>query len=133
MNTKQILATKGTTVIVIEDDQNTAELLCEFLEIKAIKVLGKGYDGKEAVELYSKLNPDIVFIDVMMPKYDGFYALEQIRKLDPNAKIIMVTADLTTDTSRLLDELKATALIYKPYEFNDIMTMIEKLKHQDAR
>lgn len=125
------MSTKETTVIVIEDDPDTAELLSEFLEIKGVKVLGKGYDGKEAVELYSKLKPDILFIDVMMPKYDGFYALEQIRKLDPNAKIIMVTADLTTDTSRILDDLKATSLIYKPYEFNDIMVMIEKLKQQD--
>lgn len=127
------MATKETTVIVIEDDPDTAELLCEFLEIKGIKVLGKGYDGKEAVELYSKLKPDILFIDVMMPKYDGFYALEQIRKIDPHSKIIMVTADLTTDTSRILDDLKATALIYKPYEFNDIVTMIEKLRCQDVR
>ena len=127
------MLTKETTVIVIEDDPDTAELLCEFLEIKSIKVLGKGYDGKEAVELYSKLKPDIVFIDVMMPKYDGFYALEQIRKLDPDARIIMVTADRTADTPRILDDLKATALLYKPYEFNDIMTMIEKLRPQNVR
>ena len=126
------MPTKETTVIVIEDDPDTAELLCEFLEIKGIKILGKGFDGKEAVELYAKLKPDILFIDVMMPKYDGFYALEQIRKLDPHAKIIMVTADLTTDTSRILDDLKATALIYKPYEFNDIMAMIEKLRRQNV-
>ncbi|MGI0009460.1 MAG: response regulator [Nitrosopumilaceae archaeon] len=127
------MATIETTVIVIEDDVDTTELLSEFLEIKGIKVLGKGYDGKEAVELYSKLKPDIVFIDVMMPKYDGFYALEQIRKLDPDAKIIMVTADRTTDTPRILDDLKATALLYKPYEFNDIMAIIEKLRPQDVR
>ena len=127
------MSTKETTVIVIEDDRDTAELLCEFLEIKSIKVLGKGYDGKQAVELYSKLKPDIVFIDVMMPKYDGFYALEQIRKLDPVAKIIMVTADRTTDTPRILDDLKATALLYKPYEFNDIMASIEKLTPQGVR
>lgn len=126
------MSTKKTTVIVIEDDRDTAELLCEFLEIKGIKVLGKGYDGKEAVELYSKSKPDIVFIDVMMPKYDGVYALEQIRRQDPDAKIIMVTADRTADTSRILDDLKATALLYKPYEFNDIMAIIEKLRPQDV-
>ncbi|HSB84559.1 MAG TPA: response regulator [Nitrosarchaeum sp.] len=122
------MTTKQTTVIVVDDDPDTAELLCEFLEIKGIRVLGKGYDGKQAVELYQKLNPDIVFIDVMMPNFDGFYGLEQIRKLDPMAKIIMVTADLTADTSRLLDELKATDVIYKPYEFNQVMAVIEKLR-----
>lgn len=126
------MATKRTTVIVIDDDPDTAELLAEFLEIKGIEVLGKGNNGEAAVSLYQKLKPDIVFIDVMMPNFDGFYGLEQIRKLDSKAKIIMVTADLTTDTSRLLDELKATGVIYKPYEFNQIMSIIEKLRHSDV-
>jgi two-component system chemotaxis response regulator CheY len=127
------LATRRTTVIVIEDDPDSAELLAEFLEIKGIEVLGKGHDGKEAVELYQKLKPDIVFIDVMMPNYDGFYGLENIRKMDSKAKIIMITADLTADTSRLLDELKATDVIYKPYEFNQIMAIIEKLRQEGTK
>ena len=114
------------TAIVIDDDLDTVELFCEYLEIKGIHVLGKGYDGREAVELYQKLKPQIVFLDIMMPHYDGFYAAEEIRKVDPNAKIIMITADLTSDTSHRLEELRVPA-IYKPYEFDDIMTTVSKL------
>jgi DNA-binding response OmpR family regulator len=114
------------TAIVIDDDLDTVELFCEYLELKGIKVIGKGYDGKEAIELYQKMRPDIVFLDIMMPHYNGFYAAEGIQKVEPNAKIIMVTADLTSNTSHKLEELKFP-VIYKPYELDDIMATIRKL------
>ena len=114
------------TAIVIDDDLDTVELFCEYLELKGIQVIGKGYDGKEAVELYQKMRPDIVFLDIMMPYYNGFYAVEGIQKVEPNAKIIMVTADLTSDTAHKLEELKLP-VVYKPYKFEDIMATISKL------
>ena len=88
-------------------------------------MIGKGYDGKEAVELYKKLKPDIVFLDIMMPRYDGFYAVMEMRKIDPDVKTIMVTADLTSETADRLEELKIP-VVYKPYEFEDISDAISK-------
>jgi DNA-binding response OmpR family regulator len=120
-----------TSVIVVDDDRDTVEVFCEYLAIKDIKVLGRGYDGKTAVELYKKLKPDVVLLDVMMPDYDGFYGLEQIRKLDPAAKIIMVTADLTSDTEKKLVELKASAMIYKPYEIDSVIETIETVNKEN--
>jgi DNA-binding response OmpR family regulator len=116
-----------TSVIVVDDDRDTVEVFCEYLAIKNIKVLGRGYDGRTAVELYKKHNPDVVLLDVMMPDYDGFYGLEKIRKIDPDAKIIMVTADLTSDTEKKLVDLKASAMIYKPYEIDSVIETIEKV------
>lgn len=115
------------TAIVVDDDLDTVELFSEYLEIHSIKVLGKGFDGKEAVELYKKLTPMIAFLDVMMPHYDGFYAIDQIRKIDPDAKLIMVTADLTEDTANRLDELQVASVVYKPYEFDEIMEVVHKM------
>jgi len=116
-----------TSVIVVDDDRDTVEVFCEYLAIKNIKVLGRGYDGRTAIELYKKHNPDVVLLDVMMPDYDGFYGLEKIRKIDPDAKIIMVTADLTSDTEKKLIDLKASAMIYKPYEIDSVIETIEKV------
>lgn len=118
-----------TSVIVVDDDQDTVEVFCEYLNIKGLDVIGKGYDGNEAVELYEKLKPDILLCDVMMPQYDGFYALKKIRSIDPNAKVIMVTADMTSDTEEKLKELNATALVYKPYEIDSIIETIDKVKN----
>lgn len=120
--------TNQVTAIVIDDDLDTVELFAEYLEIKGVKVLGKGYDGQQAAELYEKLKPDIVFLDIMMPRYDGFYALEKIRQINPQAKTVMVTADLTADTARKLEKWSGIALVYKPYEFDDIMTVISRMQ-----
>lgn len=121
-----------TSVIVVDDDRDTVEVFCEYLAIKDIKVLGRGYDGRTAVELYKQHKPDVVLLDVMMPDYDGFYGLENIRKIDPNAKIIMVTADLTSDTEKKLIDLKASAMIYKPYEIDSVIETIEKVSKDNV-
>ncbi len=115
------------TVIVIDDDVDTVEVFCEYLEIKDITVVGRGHNGKKAIDLYAKLNPDIVLLDVMMPEYDGFYGLAHIKKINPDAKVIMVTADLTYDTEKKLKDLNASAVIYKPYEIDSVIETIHKV------
>ena len=116
-----------TSVIVVDDDRDTVEVFTEYLSIKGIDVLGKGYNGKEAVELYKEHKPEIVLLDVMMPEFDGFYGLQNIRSINPDAKIIMVTADLTSDTEKKLEELQATAVLYKPYEIDSVVETIDKV------
>ena len=116
-----------TRVIVIDDDRDTVEVFCEYLGIKNIDVVGRGFNGKDAVELYKEKNPDVILLDVMMPEYDGFYGLRNIRQVDPNSKVIMVTADLTSDTEKKLQELQASAILYKPYEIDSVVETIEKV------
>jgi len=114
-------------IIIVDDDKDTILTFADYLAIHKIEVLGLAYDGKEAIELYKKLKPDIVLLDIMMPEYDGFYAFEGIRKLNPDAKIIAVTADLTADTEKKLIQLNANALTYKPYDIENIIETIEKV------
>ena len=114
--------------MVIDDDLDTVDLFSEYLEIHGIEVVAKGFDGKDAVVLYEKWKPDISFIDIMMPYYDGFYAIIGIRKIDPNAKIIMVTADLTADTFNRLESLNVS-ITYKPFEYEDLSITIDKVIH----
>jgi DNA-binding response OmpR family regulator len=63
----------------------------------------------------------------MMPGYDGFYAISGIRKIDPNAKILILTADVTEDTKQRLNQLDVS-LMYKPYELDDVVKEIKKLE-----
>ena len=119
-----------TTVIVVDDDRDTVEVFCEYLELKNIHVLGKGYNGKNAVDLYKKLNPDVVFLDVLMPDYDGFYALEKIRQVNPKAHVIMVTASLTAQTEDKLKDLNASAIIFKPYEIDQVIETVNRVLKQ---
>lgn len=113
--------------IVVDDDKDTVDVFCDYLAIKNVEVVGKGYNGQDALELFQIYRPDVVFLDLMMPQYDGFYALEKIRKIDPNAKVVVITADLREDTEARLNELKPTEIFIKPYDIKRITQMLERL------
>jgi two-component system chemotaxis response regulator CheY len=110
----------STTAIVVDDDYDIVETFCEYLKLKNVHVLGRGHNGKDAVDLYQKFKPEIVFLDVTMPDYNGFYALEKIKLINPDAKVIMITADLTEETENKLVELCASTIVYKPFELDNI-------------
>ena len=110
-------------VIVVDDDVDSAKVFAEYLEIKGINVVGTGHDGKEAVDLFKKLHPDIVILDMLMPEYDGKYAIDKIKKEDPNAKIIVVSGYY--DRYKL-EENEVAAIFDKPYEIDKILEAIKK-------
>ena len=114
--------------IVIDDDIDTVDVLSEFLELKGINVVGKGYNGRQAVELYEKHTPDIVLLDIMMPDYDGFYAISEIRKINSDVKILTITADISIKTKRKLDELRVSKVVFKPYDIDNILNIIHGIE-----
>jgi two-component system, chemotaxis family, chemotaxis protein CheY len=115
------------TAIVIDDDRGVVSVLSDFLQIKGVKVVGKGYDGLEGVEMYNKLRSDVVFLDVLMEKYDGFYAFEKIKQIQSDATIIMMTADSSDNMREKLIALNASAIIFKPYDIDEIVHMLNKV------
>jgi len=116
-----------TSIIIVDDDKDTVSVFQEFLEFKGFKVLGVGYNGKDAVELYNNFKPDVVLLDVMMPEFNGFYALQKIREVKSDAKIIMITADKTKKTEERLIEMNASAILYKPYEIDNLVKTIKDM------
>ena len=110
-----------TRVLVIDDHKDIVDSFSDYLKIKGIDVIGCGYNGKQAVEMYSNLKPDVVLMDIMMPEYDGFYGLEQIRKTDPGAKVIMATGGMTSDIEKRLNELGHASIILKPYNIENVI------------
>lgn len=111
------------TAVVIDDDHDTARIFSEFLNENGFHVLGVGYSGKIAVELYLKNKPDVLFLDMMMSDGSGFYAIKKIIESDPSAKIIAVTADIRSSTTEKLTEL-GIPIVHKPFDITDIMKFI---------
>lgn len=118
----------STTAIVIDDDKETVSVFCEYMRGMGIDVRGFGYNGKQAVELYERLRPDVVFLDLIMPEYDGFYALDRLRRIDPDSKVIVITANHLTgaDEARLVS-LNPTRVVTKPFDVNDILRFVSEL------
>ena len=112
--------------IVIDDNQNILDMFCDFLDVLKIDILATGKNGKDAVMLYEKHIPDIIFTDLAMPDYDGWYAVENIKDKNPNAKIIVVTAN-SNDCKTHLFELLNIPVISKPFSMNVLKQTIENV------
>jgi DNA-binding NarL/FixJ family response regulator len=79
-------------VIVVDDDQLVEMSLKTILESdNQIEVVGCGHDGSDAIALYERDKPDLVFMDIQMKNVSGLEAAEQIMKKDPAAKILLLT------------------------------------------
>ncbi len=109
--------------IVVDDDIDIVDLFCELLDMSNVQVLAKGYDGQQAVELYEKFEPDVLFIDLSMPKFNGEYAISKIRVSHPNAKIILLTGDFENE-SVLCKNVNVDHVLHKPFNMRSIREFV---------
>ena len=114
--------------IMIVDDSDSIRLLLEdILSIGEHELVYQAKDGSEAVEKYASLKPDILLMDVTMPKKDGLTALKEIKEIDPDAKIIMLSA---ANTKNLVDdclEAGAATFISKPFDFDTVLKTLRAI------
>ena len=122
-----------STAIVIDDEPDVRDVFSECLPLFDVDVLAKGNDGKEAVELYKKHQPEIVLMDVLMPEFDGIYGLEKIREIDPNAKVIIITASIDGDIEKKLIDGNASAIIWKPFDMEKVQKTIQRVKNGETK
>jgi DNA-binding NarL/FixJ family response regulator len=95
----------------VDDHAVVREGLRSFLELQdGLDVVGEAGDGEEAVELAERLRPDVILIDLVMPKLDGVEAMRRLRERLPATRVIVLTSFL--DDERLLPALRAGAAGY---------------------
>jgi chemotaxis response regulator CheB len=116
------LKSKMPTVIVIDDDFDIVEFVSEILMMHGINVLGKGYNGMEAVELYRKYRPEVVLLDMCMPVFDGFYAIEKIILFDHSAFIVAFTG-LNSEKLQAITKEKKITILPKPFKVEEFVTI----------
>ncbi len=98
-------------MLVVDDHAVVREGLRAFLELQdGIAIAGEAADGEEAVEQAERLDPDVVLMDLVMPKLDGVAAMRVLRERVPNARVIVLTSFLDEET--LLPALRAGAAGY---------------------
>ena len=114
--------------ILIADDSDAIRLvLRDILEIGKHTVVGEAIDGADTIEKYPKLKPDLLLLDLAMPKKDGLTVIQEIMVMDPKAKIILITA---ADNMKIIDKCLsggAKTYIAKPFEFQQVLKIIDKI------
>ncbi len=115
------------TVLIVDDSRMSRMVLRNILEEMGYQIIGEAVDGEEGVHEYKRLSPDIVTLDVTMPKLDGIEALKQIMDYKPDATAIMITA--AGQQKRIIEALKigAKKFVTKPFDKTDIVKNFEGL------
>jgi len=113
-------------VLIVDDLAFIKLIIRDTLEKTGFEVAGEASNGIEAVEMYKRLKPDIVLMDITMPRMDGIQALQEIMKFDPNAKVIMCSALGQQKLIIQSIQLGAKDFIVKPFKPERIIGAIKK-------
>lgn len=111
-------------VLVAEDEALIRLDIVETLTAAGFDVIGEAADGEEAVDLALDLEPDVIIMDVKMPKLDGLSAAEQISK-ELSCAIVMLTAFSQHELVERASEVGAMAYVVKPFGPEDLVPAVE--------
>ena len=103
-------------VLIVDDALIMRKRIREIAAEAGWQIAGEAGDGEEAVKLYQQHQPDLVTLDIVMPRLDGVAALHQIRERDPRARVVMVSA--VDQRQKLAECIRGGAIdfIVKPFE-----------------
>lgn len=114
-------------VLITDDAAFMRATLRNVLEKEGFEVVGEAANGQEAVEMYVRLKPDLVTMDITMPVMDGIQAIKEIVKIDPNAKIVVCSA--MGQKPMVIEALSAGAkdFLVKPFEPARVVEAVKKV------
>jgi len=114
-------------VLIVDDEPDIVELIKFSLELEGIECL-EAYDGEEALSKAKKERPDLILLDIMLPKMNG-YKVARLLKFDEtfkNTPIIMLTAKTQEKDISLGNETGANEYVKKPFDMDMLVVMVTK-------
>ena len=117
----------GKKILLVDDAAFMRKMIKDTLSKNGYTELFEAVDGADAVEKYSEISPDLVFMDITMPNMDGLEALKAIRAKDSNANVVMCSA--MGQESMVMDAVRSGAkdFIVKPFKPDRVLNTVNKI------
>ncbi len=118
--------TKNKNILIVDDDVDIVRIVTKMLSREEFNV-DTACSGEEALEKVRDQRPDVLLLDIMMPRMNGIEVLRRVKEIDPSIRIIMITA--FGDIDSYLDAMEWGAMEYinKPFETEELLRMINKI------
>ncbi|MDX1681713.1 MAG: response regulator [Phycisphaeraceae bacterium] len=113
-------------ILVVDDDRDVLESVEQALLAEGAETLTCS-DGNSAVRLCETESPELVVLDMMLPKRSGFLVLEKIKRVDPPPRVIMVTANEGRRHQQYAEALGVDAYMLKPVRLERLITLAQEL------
>ena len=121
----------ASRILVVDDASFMRNVLKDIIKTNGLaSEIFEAGDGIEGVKAYQKVKPDLVTMDVNMPKADGIQALRAILKIDPTAKVIMITSVEEKHIVQDAIKLGARDYVVKPFDRSNVPLVINKVIRQ---
>jgi two-component system chemotaxis response regulator CheY len=113
--------------IIVDDSKFMRKIISDILISGGHSVEGEADNGQGGVDLYARLKPDFLTMDITMGGKDGINAVKEIKKKFPDSKIVVISA-LNENTIKMNDEqINADTFITKPFTKEELLSVVEKL------
>ena len=114
--------------VLICDDAKIMRLLMRNLleKTKLFEIVGEATDGEECVNLYKQLKPDLLTLDLTMPKKDGVAAASEILQFDANANIVVCTSAAQKFKMKQLSDMGISNFVIKPFQPDNFLSVVSK-------
>ncbi len=121
------MANSKKKILIVDDEENLRALVATVLQMAGYEV-STAVDGEDCVQKALQTIPDLILLDIMMPKLDGWKTLSKLRSYDQteHIPIIMLTARGETDSLFKSEKLKVLDYFIKPFEMDEILAYIKK-------
>jgi len=125
---------KHSKILIVDDLQTNIDILVELLEMDGYKNIKTTVDSRKVIELIKTYSPDIILLDLIMPKLNGFEVMELIKnekekilKYDSYLPILVLTADVSPQTKLKALNAGAKDFLTKPFDFVEVRLRIKNL------
>lgn len=117
----------ATTVFVVDDSYVFRTLIKKQLHTQDYNIIAEAQNGKEALDIYKDIEPDIVIVDLKMSVMDGFELIPEIMKINPNQRILAVTTENNKKDLERIKSLGAIDALRKPFQPGFLFTRLERI------
>ena len=120
------MATSSIRVLVVDDFEPFRRVVCSILQIKLeFRTIVEASDGVEAIELAQALQPDLILLDIGLPKLNGIEAARRIRELAPRSKILFVSQESSVEVVQTAFSLGASGYVVKKDAGSELLTAVD--------
>jgi two-component system chemotaxis response regulator CheY len=117
-------------VLIVDDSELRLSQLRQILEESGHVVIGMARDGAEALEQYRALRPDIVIMDLIMPRMNGLDALRAILRRDPAANVVIASSMRSPESALECQRNGARFYLHKPYDAQLVKSVVNRLAEE---
>ncbi|HKJ09810.1 MAG TPA: response regulator [Gammaproteobacteria bacterium] len=121
------MATSKGRVLIADDQFAVRQLLRLMLQEDGYEVVGEATNGESALEMCDRLRPQLLCLDIFMPHKDGMEVLQQVRVEYPQLKVLIISAESTSDRVKEALALGAAGFIVKPFNSATVLDAVAQV------